>query len=124
MRYQQQQRQNNKTERQKFEYNIYNKSVLERKHTDESIKYLRALHKSFAGKDIEISLNKNLEWNIFFKQAEGFFNARMKSNQIKPKGAASQTWKSIINSFKRAINKDNNRLYKNAIGAMNAYPVY
>ena len=117
MRYQQKLRQNNKTERQYYEHEVYRKFQLEQKHLKASVEYLKKSHKTFVSGNER--LNKDLDWAAFFKQADGVFYARLKSNQILPKGKASRQWKQLINTFKNAVNKDNHLLYRKAIGLMN-----
>lgn len=122
MRYQQKIRKSNKTARQEFEYDVYRKHFLEQKHLRAAVQYLKASHKTFVGgldQGVAISRDSSLDWSTFFKQADGVFYARLKSNQIVPKGKGSRQWKHLINTFKNAVHRNDVALYKKAISMMN-----
>ena len=120
MRYQQQQRSINKTERQRFEENIRYKHELSNKlmnhHKERFIsEYNEVMGKNFLNQ--YIAYDNTFDWHTFFTRQNNLFHKSM--SRQRNRGSATRyqrrditQWNDMMHTFFNAVSKDNDRLFQ------------
>lgn len=126
MRFQQKQRNVNKTERQRYELN--NKICVEQSNSclSDMIDNFKIAHKDFSGGSVG-TIDLDLNWNDFLREQNDLFKRMMSRKRLKGvrvnfQSKAIRKWNNVINTFENATkmgtqNAANNR-YKEAIALM------
>lgn len=131
MRYQQQQRNNNKTERQRYEANCLWKRELSHNAFLEFLNSFKLAYKKFNEDSKEFNLT--LDWDTFLTKQNNYFT-RILSRQRK-RGSNMQyqqkdiiRWNHLISTFKNAAQMHNqvaaNNRYNNAQLILNNYQMF
>ena len=110
MRYQQKQRQINKTERQRFEMQNQTYKTRSRRCLTDNVEIFRTSHKKFIGDGGRF--NQELDWTGFLKEQDRRFGSAM--SHMRSRGSSKQhqrkeilMWSHMMNTFKNAVKISN-----------------
>ena len=106
MRYQQKQRQINKTERQRFEMQNQTYKTRSRRCLSDAVERFRIEHINLIGDGGRF--NQELDWTSFLKEQDGRFGSAM--SHMRSRGSSKQhqrkeilMWSHMMNTFKNAV---------------------